>query len=228
MKIDIKQYIRNFFFCLRYPFYKWRNVWTGKFLGYRYTLYEDIGPGWRTAFGPQLSKDLKAALIKDKCLHKFRFTQIKEKYGTLRLYYGQGCGKNADKVLSYYERLSECYCQYCGKPSRYVTDGWITYLCEDCYDAEHNHDGHRLCYDDVPEYAQFDAATKSFKIIHSLIDYVTLWGLDPSERPLFEQKRKEEAAEEEANYTEYLITQNNATNTIQIKGEDLKNDQHNE
>lgn len=37
--------ICNFLLCLRYPFYKSRNVWTGKFLGYEFTWYDDIPKG---------------------------------------------------------------------------------------------------------------------------------------------------------------------------------------
>ena len=53
--------IKNFFFCLKYPFWKLRNVWTGKFRGYESTFYDWIPDGWRIAFGKQLSKDIKKA-----------------------------------------------------------------------------------------------------------------------------------------------------------------------
>ena len=77
----MKKYIKNFFLCLKYPFLKVRNVWTGKFCGYNGTYLDWIPHGWKKAFGKQLCKDLRKALIKDKNLYKFRFSDIKEKYG---------------------------------------------------------------------------------------------------------------------------------------------------
>ena len=56
--MKLKNYIKNFFFCLRYPFWKSRNVWTGKFCGYSSTSYDWIPEGWRKAFGKELSKDI--------------------------------------------------------------------------------------------------------------------------------------------------------------------------
>ena len=44
----------NFFFLLKYPFMKSRNVWDGKFMGYSHTFYNHIPVGWRTAFGKDL------------------------------------------------------------------------------------------------------------------------------------------------------------------------------
>ena len=52
---------RNFFFLLKYPFYKVYNRWTEKFCGYSSTEYDDIPEGWRKAFGKQLSEDIKRA-----------------------------------------------------------------------------------------------------------------------------------------------------------------------
>lgn len=121
----------NFFKCLRYPFYKARNVWTGKFLGYNAILYDDIPIGWRKAFGKELSRELKKQLKKDKQLHSFRFTQIKEKWGRLCLYH-QGCSEECFNLLNKYEELSWNYCIECGKVATYRTDGYVVPLCKDC------------------------------------------------------------------------------------------------
>lgn len=122
--------IRNFFFCLKYPFYKIYNVWTGKFCGYASTWFDFIPTGWRKAFGKQLSIDLREQLKKDEQLKKFRFTDIKEKYGTLRLY----CCSATEEVyniLDFYEDLSSDYCVICGKPTKYLLPANL-FLCEDC------------------------------------------------------------------------------------------------
>lgn len=76
--------IHNFFFCLKYPFWKARNVWDGKFLGYSHTWYDDIEKGWQKAFGKQLSNEIKKAgkpVIKQgkKWEDILVFQQIKEK-----------------------------------------------------------------------------------------------------------------------------------------------------
>ena len=132
------RWTKNFIFCLRYPFWKSRNVWTGKFLGYNSTWYDAIPKGWRKAFGKQLSKDIKKAI---KMSHKsypsinmnnaIQWRQIKEKYGTLRLY--ADTTHEVFEVLNKYEELSSKYCIQCGKPAEYVSDGWIEYLCEECF-----------------------------------------------------------------------------------------------
>lgn len=131
---------KNFFFCLKYPFWKSRNVWNDKFSGYGYTWYDDIPAGWRIAFGKQLSDDiLKAGKETRKRLHKhiswkkmISFQQIKEKWGELCLY--ASASEEIEKVLDYYEHLSQGYCICCGKPARYLTTGWVEFMCEDCFE----------------------------------------------------------------------------------------------
>lgn len=129
----------NFFFCLKYPFWRSRNVWTGKFNGYGHTWYDDIPEGWKIAFGKQLSDDIKAAFLEDKkenpklnWKNALYWEQIKEKYGGLRLY--ASATKRIQDVLSHYESISENYCIACGAPARFMTSGYILPLCSDCFD----------------------------------------------------------------------------------------------
>lgn len=129
----------NFFFCLKYPFWTLRNVWDGHFMGYSSTWYDSIPDGWKTAFGKQLSEDIKKAGKQTrKRLHKYvnwknmiTWEQIKEKYGTLRLY--ASCSEEIYNVLQKYEKMSEYYCIECGKPSKYMTKDWVEFYCEDCF-----------------------------------------------------------------------------------------------
>lgn len=135
--------MKNFFFCLKYPFWKSYNVWTGKFCGYNFTEYNTIPYGWRKAFGKQLSKELKHVIKEEKeriwqkthTRAKARdllcWEQIKEKYGTLRLY--AATTEKIHKVLYKYEEMSKHYCINCGRPAEYETSGWIEYLCENCF-----------------------------------------------------------------------------------------------
>lgn len=135
MKINIFKYIYNYFFCLRYPFYKVRNVFDDEFLGYEFTWYDDIPIGWRKAFGKQLSKDLKKQLKKDKQLKTFRFLQIKEKWGLLHIY-TQGCSEECWELLDKYEELSSHYCIKCGKEGKMREGYYIIPLCDECFKEE--------------------------------------------------------------------------------------------
>lgn len=127
--------VYNYFLCKRYSFLKCYNVFTEKFIGYSTTWYDDIPAGWRKAFGKELLKELKKTLKKNQELNTFRFTQIKEKYGHLCLYHAAATYETS-KVLEKYETLSEKYCIHCGRKAEYMTEGWITFVCEKCFDEK--------------------------------------------------------------------------------------------
>ena len=101
---------------------------------YEFTWLDDIDPGWQKAFGEDFCDELLQALKDDDFLDEFQFLQIKEKYGSLRIYYnGHPVGKTSTRdVIAKYEELSRYICGHCGKPARYITKGWIYPLCEDC------------------------------------------------------------------------------------------------
>lgn len=175
------KYIKNFFFCLRYPFWASRNAFGGKKIKryYKYTDYDCIPEGWRKVFGKQLSEDLRKVLKKNKQLHKFYFDQVKEKYGTLRLY-GNFSSQEIDEVLDYYELLSMCYCIFCGKPVRYITKGWITYVCEDCARKDIKPEfleDCRVTKQDIPRISKWDQDTQNFVELKLGIDFREKWGL---------------------------------------------------
>ena len=90
-----------------------------------------LDDGWMKKFGIQICKDLRAALIKDKFLFKYRISQIKEKFGGLR-WYDNGRTKEIEDIISKYEDISEHTCNTCGRPARYITSGYILPLCENC------------------------------------------------------------------------------------------------
>jgi len=79
--------------------------------------------------------DLKAQLKKDKILYKWRIYDVKEKYGTLRVY----CNFGTDelyKLIDRYEDLSYETCYFCGKPVYRVSEGYILPYCKDCWEKE--------------------------------------------------------------------------------------------
>jgi len=60
------------------------------------------------------------------------FTQIKEKFGSLRMYYVGG-DDVIDKILEKAETLSETTCESCGSDQGKVQGkGWIRILCDSC------------------------------------------------------------------------------------------------
>ena len=176
--------IKNFFFCLRYPFWVARNEQTDKKIGnYKYTLYDSIPTGWRVAFGKQLSKDLKKQLIKDKNLFKFRFLDIKEKWGRLCLYVNDS-SEELDNLLAYYELLSKCYCIHCGNPVRYVSKGYILYLCEDCIKEIYpkTYEECRLTEEDIPKIFRYNRERMIDEPVDLEIDLYKAWDIKRMEK----------------------------------------------
>lgn len=126
--------IKNKELIERYPFLQPRNVWTDKVpedFDYSYTRLDEIPNGWRMAFGLELCEELRIALIEENYLDKFRFSQIKEKYGRLCLY-NFGASERVHAILRKYEKLSETVCIVCGAPATRITRGWISPFCDNC------------------------------------------------------------------------------------------------
>ena len=57
-----------------------------------------------------------------------RFTQIKEKFGTLRMYY-EGGDETTSAIVSFAENMSETTCEVCGDGGQVYGGGWISTLC---------------------------------------------------------------------------------------------------
>jgi hypothetical protein len=60
-----------------------------------------------------------------------RFSQIKEKFGGLRLYY-YGGDDRIHGACSMAESMSYVTCERCGHPGKPNKGGWIMTLCETC------------------------------------------------------------------------------------------------
>lgn len=176
---------KTFLFLKKYPFWKCKNVWNGRFLGWDCSSYDWISKGWRKAFGKELTNDIVKALEEDniprgKWEEHLQWEDIKEKYGSLRLY--AATTKKVQDVLDKYECLSIGYCENCGKPARYVTSGWISYVCEDCYAngyAKYGDHGYRLTEQDIPIYYTFkgDEEIPHTPMEKWGIDFKEIWGI---------------------------------------------------
>ncbi len=76
--------------------------------------------------------------------HPYRFMQIKEKYGGLRVY-DRGHDDTIYGMICMAEEMSYSMCELCGSPASLCTTGhWLRTLCPPC--AEQN--GYRLCRKD--------------------------------------------------------------------------------
>ena len=130
--------IKNKELIEQYPFLQPRNVWTDEIpedFDYNYTRLDEIPDGWREAFGIELCEELRGVLEETNYLEKFRFSQIKEKYGRLCLY-NFGAPEEVYSVIRKYCNLSERTCICCGKPATMMTTDWITPRCDACATGE--------------------------------------------------------------------------------------------
>lgn len=93
-----------------------------------------VGPGWEP-----LLEDLAVKL-----LHlgwNGGFDQIKEKFGTLRFYWGNNLPdlvgqRIAYDVVAYAEQQSGQTCETCGKWGKLRGAGWLVTLCDECWEEE--------------------------------------------------------------------------------------------
>ena len=101
-----------------------------------YMSWKDAIPeGWNVAFGEQMIDELNEILIKYNFVKEFRFLQIKEKFGELRMYSSSIPDEMYNEYSEWenkYEKMSKHVCIKCGKSSTHMTKGWILPLCDDC------------------------------------------------------------------------------------------------
>ena len=100
---------------------------------YEYTELDEMPDGWNQAFGEQMCEEIRAALIEDGDLDRWRIVQLKEKYGIMRLYdNGIKVHSRVHDIIRKYENISAYTCIVCGKPATQITTGWISPFCDDC------------------------------------------------------------------------------------------------
>lgn len=90
--------------------------------------YDSVGLGWRT-----ILENLHQQLTQ--LTPNYAVAQIKEKFGTLRVYleiYGES-GDDVSRAIRDAEWESSRTCEYCGKPGKQArTSGWIKTICGEC------------------------------------------------------------------------------------------------
>lgn len=98
-----------------------------------YTWWDSVPKGWKKAFGKEYLNELKKVLKETNYLYKFRITDVKEKYNTLRVYC-ISAPKEVYDVISKYENLAREYCIVCGKPATTISSGYMLSYCNEHYD----------------------------------------------------------------------------------------------
>ena len=91
-----------------------------------------IPEGWWTAFGKQMCDDIEAYVKKlpSGARKDFEILDVKEKYGTLRIY-TNWYTKEFEAIKKKYEDLSIYTCCVCGAPATKISTGWICPYCDD-------------------------------------------------------------------------------------------------
>lgn len=118
--------------CEEYPFLiDWNEPCDSDERTYEYTLLDDMPKGWKIAFGEQLCKEIKEALIEEGIpIEEYKVLQVKEKFGGLR-WYDNAYGK-VQEVISKYEDLSYKTCVGCGSKATFRSTGWVLPFCDEC------------------------------------------------------------------------------------------------
>jgi len=129
---DSEDYDR--YIALQYP---WARIhtWEGKVLdGDEDTsiFYYRLPDGWKIAFLEPLLKELDAAIKKlpPAQQEEFYLLDVKEKYGSLRIY-PIWYTNEIDKVIDKYSEISERTCYDCGAPATKISTGWIEPYCDE-------------------------------------------------------------------------------------------------
>jgi hypothetical protein len=94
----------------------------------------ECGPGWFPFIEEMLGK------LVDLHCEGLKLDQIKEKFGTLRVYYHmegeydetiEDIEKKIDAIINEYEDISAKTCDVCGQPGKINESGWLACRCEE-------------------------------------------------------------------------------------------------
>lgn len=98
---------------------------------YGYTMLDFVPQGWKALF-LRLCEDIRAGIENTDDYHTFRFIDIKEKYGMLRMQ-ADGGNKKTDELMEQCEKASQRTCVNCGKAAKRIGMGRISPYCDDCF-----------------------------------------------------------------------------------------------
>ena len=140
----------------KYPILKPRFVsLKGAKYDYTYTELDTVCMGWHKMFlelCDAIMAHLKKVHIKPS---EFYFFDIKEKWGSLRITCGGYDDDEIERMILDAEDRSLLFCPRCGKPTKYVTRGYVLYLCPECY-AQSKLTGTLLTPADIPTITEYN------------------------------------------------------------------------
>lgn len=102
--------------------------------------------GWINTFIPEMKKEL--ALVLGNYVDDFTVFQIKDKYGSMRVYWSWANRDYAENevvdlrkltekianIVDKYEEVSSHICVVCGKEATTTTTGWVMPMCDYCFE----------------------------------------------------------------------------------------------
>lgn len=125
----------------KYPWLRITNRWTGEYVeGAKGTELDLMPKGWREAFGEQMCEEIDSELMTwpQEEREKFRITDIKEKWASLR-FYTNLVSPDLNKIIEKYSLISRLTCILCGKPAQWITRGWYMPFCQECAEEQMQH-----------------------------------------------------------------------------------------
>ncbi len=90
----------------------------------------ECGDGWLPIL-EKLFAGFQELADKDGTASRFRVTQVKQKYGTLRVYHNGG--EEYEALVDKAEALSAVTCEVCGQQGTMRDDFWVSVRCDRCY-----------------------------------------------------------------------------------------------
>lgn len=120
-----------------------------------WTMLDLVCLGWQKIFleaCDEIMEHLKEDGTNIKDAH---FYDVKEKYGILRAEFYPS-DDEIDEIVSRLEERSMLFCPSCGKPTKYVTKGYVLYVCEDCA-KEVKMEKQPLTAADIPYYTIYES-----------------------------------------------------------------------
>lgn len=139
----VKTVAKNAELISKYPFllplgYDYK---VGKDYDFTYIEADMVPQGWKNLI-IDLSQELLELFQKNNIdPYRFHIEQLKEKFGTIRLYHNfdnsssevsEEIYQGVEDIIRKYEELSEHTCCVCGKEATLISKGWICPYCEDC------------------------------------------------------------------------------------------------
>lgn len=99
------------------------------------STYVEVPKGWYPLLDAMF-EEIEAEIAQDDA-NWIALDQVKEKYGTLRVYFTGGNDK-IDKIVERYEERSAITCERCaGEDASQNLEGWVRTLCPSCQTGTH-------------------------------------------------------------------------------------------